>query len=388
MCLIESKYNTYRIPMPVPIQFNTFLSLAISFTIVYFVIPKIIKVSRIKKLFAVPNYRSAAKQVVPTLGGISILAGFTIGLIISSDNFNIDELKHLIAGILVMFVIGLKDDIIGLSAKKKFVIQVAMAFYLVTLGNYRITNLHGILGINEISYITGVILSVFAIVGIINAVNLIDGIDGLASGVCLLISIVYGTFFLNSGDYIYALTCFSLSGSLIAFFLYNVFGTANKIFMGDTGSLILGTIIAVLTIHFNEFVPALNHVAHGLPAISLAILIVPVIDTLRVFAIRIAQKRSPFAPDMNHIHHNLLKLTANHLYASLIIITANVLIILFAFYMIDPMGNNYLFILLLIAGFILANIPSWIIKDQNKSEMEVSETKSVFAFSIFQKKRP
>ena len=95
--------------MPIPIQLNTFLSLAISFTIVYFVIPKIIKVSRIKKLFDVPNHRSAAKQVVPRLGGISILAGFTIGLIISSDNYNIDELKHLIAGILVMFVIGLKE---------------------------------------------------------------------------------------------------------------------------------------------------------------------------------------------------------------------------------------------------------------------------------------
>jgi len=285
-----------------------------------------------------------------------------------------------------MFVLGLKDDIIGLSARKKFVIQVAMAFYLIILGHYRITNLHGLFGINEIGYIEGTILSLFAIVGIINAVNLIDGIDGLASGVCLLISIVFGTFFLNTGDYIYALTCFSLSGSLIAFFLYNVFGTANKIFMGDTGSLILGTIVAVLTIHFNEFVPATNQVAHGLPAISLAIVIVPVIDTLRVFAIRLMQKKSPFAPDMNHIHHNLLKLTDNHLYSSLIIIAANGLIILFAFYTIDPLGNNYLFILLLISGFILANIPAWIIKAQNKSIMAVSEPKSIFAFSIFQKK--
>jgi len=371
--------------MLIPIQFNVFLSLAISFTIVYFVIPKIIKVSRIKKLFDVPNHRSASQKVVPTLGGISILAGFTISLIISSNNFNIDELKHLIAGILIMFVIGLKDDIIGLSAKKKFIIEMVMAFYLIILGHYRITNLHGIFGFNEIGYIGGVILSLVAIVGIINAINLIDGIDGLASGVCLLISVVYGTFFLRTGDFIYALTCFSLCGSLIAFFLYNVFGSSNKIFMGDTGSLILGTIVAILTIHFNEPVPA-NPAYQGLPAISLAIVIVPVIDTLRIFVIRMMQKKSPFSPDMNHIHHNLLRLTGNHLYASLIIIGTNALIILFAFFTIDTLGNNYLFMLLLILGFMLANIPAWIIKAQNKRVIAVGESKSFFALSIFQKK--
>lgn len=371
--------------MSIPVQLNVFLSLAISFTIVYFVIPKIIKVSRVKKLFDVPNHRSASKQPVPTLGGIAILAGFTISLIIASNNFNIDELKHLVAGILIMFVIGLKDDIIGLSAKKKFIIEIVMTLYLIILGHYRITNLHGIFGVNEIGYVESIILSLVVIVGIINAINLIDGIDGLASGVCLLISVVYGTCFLEAGDFIYALTCFSLCGSLIAFFLYNVFGSSNKIFMGDTGSLILGTIVAILTLHFNESVPA-NPDYHGLPAISLAIVIVPVIDTLRIFIIRLMQKKSPFTPDMNHIHHNLLKLTGNHLYSSLIIIATNALIILFAFFAADTLGNNYLFVLLLILGFILANIPVWIIKAQKKNVIAVGESKSFFAFSIFQKK--
>jgi UDP-N-acetylmuramyl pentapeptide phosphotransferase/UDP-N-acetylglucosamine-1-phosphate transferase len=120
--------------------------------------------------------------------------------------------------------------------------------------------------------------------------------------------------------------------------------------MGDTGSLILGTIVAILTIHFNESVPATNPVYHGLPAISLAIVIVPVIDTLRIFVIRMMQKKSPFSPDMNHIHHNLLKLTGNHLYSSLIIIGTNALIVLFAFFTIDTLGNNYLFMLLLIGS--------------------------------------
>lgn len=366
------------------IHLYLFLSLAISFTIVYFVIPKIVKISRIKKIFDVPNHRSAAKQIVPTLGGIAIIAGFAIGLMVSSNNFNINELKYIFVSIIVMFLIGLKDDIIGLAAKKKLFVQVAVAIYLVTLGNYRITNLYGILGIEEISYLVGAILSVVAIVGIINAFNLIDGIDGLAGGIGLLISLVYGLWFLNAGDLIYALTCFSLAGSLIAFLLYNVFGNTNKIFMGDTGSLVLGTIIAILTIHFNIYQPDPNIAKHGLPALSIAIIIVPLVDTTRVFFIRILQKRSPFSPDKNHIHHNLLQLNGdNHLVTSFIIITVNGLIILFSFLYIDQIGDNLMLIILLILGFLLAGIPSGILKWRKKEE---KENKSIFALSIFLKK--
>ncbi|HCY43443.1 MAG TPA: undecaprenyl/decaprenyl-phosphate alpha-N-acetylglucosaminyl 1-phosphate transferase [Prolixibacteraceae bacterium] len=372
------------------LHLNIFFSFAISFTIVYFVIPKIIKVSRIKKLFDVPNHRSAAKHIVPTLGGIAIMAGFVISTIISSNYYNINDLKYLFAAIITMFVIGLKDDIIGISAKKKFNFQILIAIYLVLLGNYRITNLHGILGIQEIGYVTGVILTIVAIVGIINAFNLIDGIDGLAGGVSLLTSLVYGFWFLYAGDIVYALACFSLAGSLIAFLLYNVFGKTNKIFMGDTGSLLLGTIMAFMTIHFNEFIPALETVPKGLPAISLAIIIVPVIDTIRVFIIRISQKRSPFSPDMNHIHHSLLKLTGgSHLAASSIIIAVNGLIILLSFLLIGELGNNLLFILLLVLGFVLASIPANIMKWQSRNDVaeeEKKESKSIFAFSIFSKK--
>lgn len=369
------------------IQLYIFLSLAISFTIVYFVIPKIIKVSKIKKFFDVPNHRSAAKHIVPTLGGIAIYAGFRLGQILSLNSFNTNELKYLSAGVLVMFLLGLKDDIIGTSAKSKLFIQVITALYVVILGHYRITNLNGLLGIREIEYFTGIILSVIVIVGIINSLNLIDGIDGLASGIGILISTVFGILFLIAHDYIYAITCFSLTGSLIAFFLYNVFGTANKIFMGDTGSLILGIIVALITIHFIEFTPISSTAIFGSSAIALAIIIVPVIDTIRVFVIRILQKRSPFSPDMNHIHHNILKLTGNHLASSSIIIAVNALIIILSFILIDVLGNNFLFIFILVSGFLLASIPPFILKWlSNNESIEVKESKSVFALSIFTKK--
>jgi len=372
-----------------PIQVNIFLSLALSFSIVYFIIPKIIKVSKIKKLFDVPNHRSAAKHIVPTLGGIAIFAGFRLSQVISLNSFNTNDLKYLSAGVLVMFLIGLKDDIIGISAKAKLIVQLLVAFYLVILGNYQITNLHGIMGIHEIEYFSGILLSVFVIVGIINSLNLIDGIDGLSSGIGIVISAVFGLLFLTAGDYIYALTCFSLTGSLIAFFLYNVFGHANKIFMGDTGSLILGVIVAAITIHFIEFTPLSNTATLGSSAIALSIIIVPVIDTLRVFMIRLSQKRSPFSPDMNHIHHNLLKLTGgHHLAASSIIIAANAMIILISFILIEEIGNNLLFMLLLVLGFILASIPAYTVKWQGKNApMEEKENKSIFALSIFTKKQ-
>jgi UDP-N-acetylmuramyl pentapeptide phosphotransferase/UDP-N-acetylglucosamine-1-phosphate transferase len=261
-----------------------------------------------------------------------------------------------------------------------------VAFYVVTLGHYQITNLHGLFGIYEIEYFTGIILSVFVIVGIINSLNLIDGIDGLASGIGIIITGVFGILFLNAGDNLYAITCFSLTGSLVAFFLYNVFGNTNKIFMGDTGSLILGIVVALITIHFIELAPVSNMVFKGSSAIALAIIIVPIIDTVRVFAIRISQKRSPFSPDMNHIHHNLLKLTGSHLASSSIMIAVNALIILLSFLLIEQVGNNVLFIILLISGFILASIPAYILKSQNINNPIKKEDKSIFALSIFTKK--
>lgn len=368
------------------IQLNLFLSLALSFTIVYFVIPKVVKISHIKNLFDIPNHRSAAKKATPRLGGIAILAGFAISLIISADNLNINELKYLFAGIITMFLIGIKDDFIGMAARKKFAIQIFMAIYLVIPGHYLITNLHGLFGFHEINYISGVLISLLIIVGIINSLNLIDGVDGLASGISLLILTVYGIYFLLAGDILYALTCFSVTGSLIAFFLYNVFGKTNKIFMGDAGSLVLGTIIALATIHFNEYTPTNMNISHGLPAVSFAIVMVPVIDTLRVFAIRIKQKRSPFSPDMNHIHHNLLSLTKNHLSTTLIILAFNGFMILTAISLIDVMGNAYLFLLLVILGFTFANIPAMLLKLQDNTTEELQDSKSVFALSIFIKK--
>lgn len=355
--------------------FYSLLGFLIGFGLVCFTIPPLIRVSFAKHLYDTPNERKASKVVVPTLGGVSIFIGFIISTIIASDGYNFGELKYLIAAVMIMFFVGLKDDLMDISAFKKLFAQLITALILIILGDFRFTNLHGIFGLHEISYVSSYIITLFIMIALINAFNLIDGIDGLASGVGILISSAFGTWFLLAGHYEYGITCFSLAGSLVAFFLFNVFGKKNKIFMGDTGSLILGVIMVILAIKFNEF--NINQVGTyaivSAPVISIAILIVPTIDTVRVFFIRLSEKRSPFSPDMNHIHHKLLKLGNSHLIATIYILVFNILFIVFALSLNQIMSINNLLIILLAMGFTVAFIPSLMIKMRLRSESSNSE---------------
>lgn len=356
------------------IQFYILLSLVIGFVIVTYTIPRIIFISNQKKLFDVPNERSAAKKITPTLGGIGIFTGFYISLIVTLNDYDIHNLTGLLLASVIMFLVGMKDDLIGLSARRKMAFQILTALYLIFLGGVRIDHLHGILGINELDMLSSSLITLLAIVGIVNAYNLIDGIDGLASGIGILISIVYGVLFMAAGQFDYTIASFSLTGSLVAFFFYNVFGRTNKIFMGDTGSLTLGVVFAFLTIKYLAL-PESTHYIIGSPVVALSIMIVPVVDTIRVMAIRIRQGRSPFSPDMNHIHHQLLRLTGNnHLHSSLIMIVTNLAFIVFACSFLEVAGNNLMFFLIVASGFIMAYIPVL----ANKYRMEKSREDEPF----------
>jgi UDP-N-acetylmuramyl pentapeptide phosphotransferase/UDP-N-acetylglucosamine-1-phosphate transferase len=336
-----------------------FISFSISFAVVYFAVPKIITVSKAKKLFDVPTKRSANKEkIIPNLGGIAIFAGIYVSTIICLKGLDATKIIGLLLVTVIMFLMGLKDDLIGLSAGKKLMGQICVALYLIIACNIRLTNLHGILGINEINYGLSLFITLVAIIGLINAFNLIDGIDGLAAGIGTLISSAYGFLFLYFGQMEYAIVSFSITGALVSFFFFNVFGKDNKIFMGDTGSLTLGVLFAVLTIWFNEIIPSQgNHLEWTLPAISLAIMIVPVVDTLRIIYIRIFQGKSLFTTYMNHIHHQLIKLNNNHLRASIIMVLANLLLICLSFGLVNYMGNMVLSFLILAIGFSLASLP-------------------------------
>jgi len=328
---------------------SVLISIIASFTITYLTIPQIILVAKEKKLFDEPNHRRLNKEVIPTLGGIGIFIGFTISSILSLQHQILPEIRFLYAASVIMLFMGLKDDIMAIPAKKKLLIQTGAAFILVVMGNYRIGNLYELFAITELPEWLGLPVSFLVFLFIINAINLIDGIDGLASGLTCFISGFLGIWFFMTGHVNYAILCGSLCGSLVAFLRFNLWGDKNKIFMGDTGSLILGIFIAAIIIKFinlNMNAPENMHFAQA-PLIALALLIVPVTDTLRVFILRLYRKQSPFTPDMNHVHHILIKLGMSHIQASsfLILYTMSFILLSLSLQIYLPLTINFTLVL-------------------------------------------
>lgn len=358
------------------------LAFSLGFFLVVLAIPPIIRVSIAKNLFDTPNTRKIHKGTIPPVGGVAIFIGFTISSVVATTGYTFNTLKYILASVILMFFIGLKDDLMDISAKKKLIVQIISSVLLITLGNIRFTNFHGMLGLYEIHYITSVLFTLFVMLVIVNAFNLIDGIDGLASGLAILAGSVLGIWFFIGNELKFSLLSFALVGSLAGFFIFNVFGEKNKLFMGDTGSLIVGLIISTLVIKFNEFNLLKNNpvAINAAPAISFALIIVPLLDTLRVMTIRISLGKSPFSPDKNHIHHRLLSLVDNHFKVTLTIVSANALFIILALWLNHLKLNvNYQFLLIFIFGLLLSFVPSQI---QRKAENNKNKKSSESEFLI------
>jgi len=314
-------------------------------------------------LFDKPNGRSSAVTPIPTLGGIAIFFSFVFVATIGLYGFDFPEWPYIMVALMLIFFVGLKDDIVTLSPLKKIIAQIIAGFIIVFLAKIRFTNLHGLLGITEIGLIPGIIATIFTMIVIINAFNLMDGIDGLASGLCILISLIFGSWFLTSGHFEYAIISFSLVGAVAGFFYLNVYGKEFKIFMGDTGSLLLGTIVSILVIRFNEFNidQTQPYAVSSAPIISFGILSYPLIDTIRVMAIRIVNHKSPFSADRNHLHHRLLALGYSHIRATYTIIGANLIFIVLVFYM-HAFGVLRLTAFIIVVGSSLFMVPAFILR--------------------------
>jgi len=315
--------------------FFVILSFVIALCTALYAVPVVIRIAHALKMFDQPNGRSSAVQAVPTLGGIAIFLSFILAATIGVDGYIFPGLNSIFTAVLLMFFVGLKDDILNISAYKKLAAQIIAAMILIFLAKIRVTNLHGFLGIEEIGFIPGALLTGFMMIVFINAYNLIDGIDGLAAGLSIFAATIFGVWFFISGHFEYAVLSFALVGALSGFFRYNVYGEKNKIFMGDTGSLILGTVMSIIVIKFSELNvdQTAPFAIASAPAVAFAILIYPLVDTLRVFTIRILHKKSPFSPDKNHIHHRLLTLGFSHKKASYTIIGANIAFVLPVFFL-------------------------------------------------------
>lgn len=339
-------------------MYDIILALITSFALTYVAIPSIISVSHKKRLFDEPDQRKSHVVSTPSLGGIAIFAGTLFSIILWTPFNYFGDLQYILCAFIIIFLIGAKDDIDPISPSKKLVGQIFAASILVFKANVRLTSLYGIFGVTTLPEPVSIILSIFTIIVIINAFNLIDGINGLSGGVGLVISLMLGTWFYLVSDstsgfngITLAIVAFALAGSIIAFLRYNI--TPAKIFMGDTGSLLLGLVGAILAIKFIDAHAVIGDSPYAFksaPAVAIAVLILPLFDTLRVFTLRIMQGKSPFYPDRTHIHHLMLDSGLSHMQASGILVAVNILFILLA---IGLQGIGNLFLLAVILGLCL-----------------------------------
>jgi UDP-GlcNAc:undecaprenyl-phosphate GlcNAc-1-phosphate transferase len=295
-----------------------------SFIVVLYSTPALIKVAVLKRLIDLPSEdRKIHKRSVPTIGGIIIYAGtiFAYALWYNIEDriyydkilVSVNEFKLIIATSLILFFVGVKDDIVGTAPVKKLFAHIVVALILVLMGDMRITGLHGIFGVSDLPYWGSVFLSIFTYVVVVNSFNLIDGVDGLAAGIGMISCCAFGAWFIFAGEFPYAALSFSLAGALAGFLIFN-FSPA-RIFMGDSGSLVIGMFICILAIRMIEY-PSQQLDAFWVrvskPVYAISALAYPLLDTLRIFVIRAIRGQSPFVADRNHIHHKLIDCRYSH----------------------------------------------------------------------------
>lgn len=312
------------------------LVLLSSLFIALLVIPSVIHIARSRHLYDdLGNSRKIHNPGIPRLGGVAIFISFTITLLLALADLDhpLLPLNYILTSCIILITIGMKDDLAGMGHRSKLLIEFIAAAILVIPGDIRLHNLHNVFGIYELHYFPSVALSIMVIIFIINAFNLIDGIDGLAAATGILVNSVFAVLFICMQHYELAIVSLSLAGAILGFLKFNI--SPAKVFMGDTGSLLIGLISVIMAFKFlavsDHPQPASMAPTSSSLGIVLAILIGPVSDTLRVFIIRIRKGESPFVGDRNHIHHRILQLGFTQLQTTAILILLNGFIILSAF---------------------------------------------------------
>lgn len=283
---------------------------------------KILHIAKEKGLVDNPDARKLQKEPVPVMGGIAVffgiamglLAGYTVGAILGVEFSTL--MMPVLAAMVVMLYIGAMDDIMGLTPRARFVIEIVTVLGLIFASGDCIDTFHGLWGIGRFSWWIAVPLTVVAGVGIINAVNMIDGVNGLSSTMCMLCSVIYGAMFIKAGDVSNAVMAFATAAALLPFMIHNVFGERSRMFIGDAGTMVMGLLMTWFTVCILRtdspiaYYESADNVS--MIAFAVAVLSVPVFDTLRVMTMRMAQKKSPFHPDKTHLHHVFIKVGVSH----------------------------------------------------------------------------
>lgn len=292
--------------------------------------PRLVKIAHLKNIVDNPNARKLQQTPVPVLGGVAVFFGIVLGIALASTYVSCTSLMTIVAAMMIMLYTGTMDDLLDLSALLRFAVEIGVVLLLIYANDIAINDFNGLWGVGIIPDTLAIPLTIFASVGIINAINMIDGVNGLSSGYCIMASIAFGSLFYASDNVSMLILAAVSVGSLIPFLFHNVFGKTSKMFIGDGGTLVMGVVMSTFVINIltnDSSVASTVDSNFGLVPFTLAVMAIPVFDTLRVMLTRIVRKTSPFHPDKTHLHHLFIDLGFSHAGTTVTIITLNILVI-------------------------------------------------------------
>ena len=330
--------------------------------VTYLAIPKIIHFANTFRLYDSGGERSAHEGAVPIFGGVAIFSGIIFSLLLWSK---IAHIQFLLVSMVIVFFVGIIDDLLALSPLKKIIGQIIAIVVLIHLGNFQIDSMHGVLGVYELSPLMSTLFTIFTVIVVTNGFNLIDGADGLSSGLGIISSLCFSIMAVLASQIDMAIIGFALFGALLGFLRFNWHPA--RIFMGDTGSLVVGLILSILAINMVDTGLIYNSEQYPNkgPLLAIAILAIPLFDSLRVFIVRMFKGMNPLSADKGHIHHALIDLGFSHKQTSLLICVVNFLMFPLAIFIIK-LNVNYSIIILAAINFILLYFPFLIRKLNEK----------------------
>lgn len=350
------------------------LAFFMSFAFSFLTIPPIVNIAKKHNLLVYPNHRDSHNGGISRLGGLAIFISIVFSLIFFSGINTMLYFRSILTAIIILFFVGLHDDLDNVIAWKKLIWEAITSLLVIFGGKMYFTNLYGFLGISELYFIPSVLITVLVFVSIINAFNLVDGIDGLASGLCIQISLIFGLQFFINGAYKFSILSAIVTGAVLAFYIFNVYSKKYKLFMGDSGSLVLGFLIGLMVWRFCELnlQPDLVFRVYAAPAVAMGILSVPLFDTLRVIVLRLSKHQSPFTADRKHVHHILLDLGFSHAKVRTSLLSFNLGMALLG-YGLQTLIHSVLLIILILLTVCLVSL--WLVRRKLPKTPKISDTR-------------
>ena len=328
--------------MNTSIVLHILLPFVVSLLAAIWVFPKVLHIALSKNIVDNPNARKLQRVPVPVLGGVAVMFGILVALSACRLFYDCSDLFTIMLAMLVMLYVGTIDDITELSPRTRFIIEILLVLMLIYTCGYSINDFHGLWGIGSVSPWVSIPLTVVAVVGIVNAINLIDGVDGYSSGYSIMACTIFGVFFYVAGDVNMVMLASVCVASLIPFFFHNVFGKSSKMFIGDGGTLVMGLVMSIFVLNILKSETCCLHYDSwglGLVPFTLAVLAVPVFDTVRVMSRRVMRGTSPFRPDKTHLHHLFISMGFSHITTTISILLLNLLVVL-SWYITYKVGGS------------------------------------------------